>query len=314
MNPPKDIVRIKRNIPNVMVVTWVINNICDRSCAYCPPKLHNGSNHNYEWDAARVFWEELISRYENIHVSIAGGEPTMSPHLKEAIDMIWDSGNTIGLTTNLTRTLRYFETIAPKCSYISASYHPSSPDPEFVEKVTAIQDLTPTTVRVMMDKDNWDLAVETYNQLTNLSQTRVEAVRILDWMNGANPHEYSPEQNTWLEQNSVTHEAPEPQPLTRIPKDFTVSFEDSTGATVPGDANQLISRNETNFEGWSCSLGLESLFIHHTGRIRKANCDQGAHIGFIDQAQEIDWPVQPEICTQTLCHCVTDIMMSKHAL
>ena len=90
MKPPKDIIAIRRNVPNVMVVTWVINNICDRSCAYCPPKLHNGSNHNYDWNLAREFWKELIDRYENIHVSIAGGEPTLSPHLKEAIDMIFN--------------------------------------------------------------------------------------------------------------------------------------------------------------------------------------------------------------------------------
>lgn len=313
MKQPEDIIAIHRNVPNVMVVTWVINNICDRSCAYCPPKLHNGSNHNYDWNLAREFWKELIDRYENIHVSIAGGEPTLSPHLKEAIDMIWDSGNTVGLTTNLTRKLRYFETITDQCSYIAASYHPSSPDPEFIDKVAAIQHQTPTTVRVMMDKDHWDNAVETYNQLCKLSKTRVEAVRILDWMNGANPHTYTPEQDLWLEQHAVTHEAAEPQPLTRIPKDFSVAFEHTDGSLEkPGDANSLISQNQTNFQGWQCSLGLESLFIHHTGRIRKANCDQGPPIGYIDQTQNIQWPTAPETCNQTVCHCVTDIMMTKH--
>ncbi len=313
MNPPEDIIAIKRNVPNVMVVTWVINNICDRACAYCPPKLHNGSNHNYKWDLAKEFWRELINRYENIHVSIAGGEPSLSPHLKEAIDMIWDSGNTIGLTTNLTRKLRYFESIADKCSYIGASYHPSSPDTEFINKVSAIQHLTPTTVRLMMDSNHWDHAVETYDRLCKLTKTRVEPVRILDWENGSNPHTYTQEQNTWLQQHAATVEAQDHQPLTRNPKDFTVSFEHADGTQQPqGNANSLISLNQTNFSGWQCSLGLESLFIHHTGRIRKANCDQGDSIGYIDRAADVKWPVSAERCEQTMCHCVTDIMMTKH--
>jgi len=312
MNPPNNLAAIKRNVPNVMVVTWVINNICDRACLYCPPKLHNGSNHNYDWDNARKFWQELIERYDNIHVSIAGGEPTLSPHLKEAIDMIWDSGNTIGLTTNLTRKLRYFESIAPRCSYIGASYHPSSPDSEFVQKVQAIQHLTPVTVRLMMDSNHWSQALDTYYQLCELEKTRVEPVRILDWENGANPHNYTQEQNQWLEQNSQTHEPAGHQPLTREPKDFSVTFINRDGTQQsPGNANALISQNETNFQGWSCSLGLESLFIHHTGRIRKANCNQGSAIGTIDDPYTIDWPVEPEQCNQTLCHCVTDIMMTK---
>lgn len=312
---PKNIISIKRNIPNVMVVTWVINNICDRACAYCPEKLHNGSNHNYEWENARVFWQQLIERYKHIHVSIAGGEPTLSPHLKEAIDMIWESGNTVGLTTNLTRKLRYFEEIAPKCSYISASYHPSSPDLEFVEKVDALQHLAPITVRVMMDANHWELAVETFDRLSQLSRIRVEPVRILDWENGRNPHPYTAEQIEWLE-NSTTLEPKEPQPLTRISKDFSVSFENQDGSADPqGDANQLISQNQTNFRGWKCHLGLESLFIHQTGSIRKANCDQGIVIGNINRPEsKIIWPVEPEICDMTVCHCVTDVMMTKHKL
>lgn len=314
MNDLDKLTSIERIIPNIMVVTWVINNICDRACTYCPDKLHNGSNHHYDWNNAKIFWQMLIDRYPNIHVSIAGGEPSLSPHLKEAIDMIWDSGNTVGITTNLSRTLRYFLEIAPKLSYLSISYHPSSPDKNFFEKVSELQHITPCTVRVMMDSRHWDHSVEVYTQLQKLERIFVEPVRILDWENGRNPHVYTEEQEQWF-LNSYTIYPTADQPVTRPSKDFRVRFNYEDGSVAnPGDANSLISYNQNRFRGWRCHLGLESLFIHQTGAIRKANCDQSIVIGNINRPRErIVWPTAPEICDIEVCHCTTDVMITKYA-
>jgi len=303
-----DITSIKRKRPNVMVVTWVINNICDRSCTYCPESLHNGSNHHYDWELAREFWNTLINKYPEIHVSIAGGEPTLSPHLTEAVDIIHSSGNSVGLTTNLTRTERYFRSIAPKLSYLAASYHPSSPDDKFVEKARVVSELTPTTARVMMDSRHWDHSVKTFEQLKSIDQLRVEPVRILDWPGGKNPHVYTDSQEQWL-QSADVHE-PSTQPRS-FSVDFSVDFVDSTGTVVDTNANQQILQGATNYKGWSCRLGLESLFIKETGSIRKANCAQGPIIGHLNQPKRIRWPSEPETCDQSICHCVTDIMMTK---
>lgn len=307
-----DIVKIKRRVPNIMVVTWVINNICDRSCAYCPSSLHDGSNHNYDWNLAREFWKILIAKYNGLHVSIAGGEPSLSPHLVEAIDMIYDSGNTVGITTNLTRTERYFKKISPKLSYLSASYHPSSPDEKFLDKIQTVSELTSTTARVMMDANHWDHSVDIFEKLKNVSKLRVDPVRILDWEGGHNPHLYSPEQEKWLKEVKE-HVPKDGHKRIRTPK-HQVDYYDSNNQPVDINANQLVLRGETNYSGWRCSLGLESLFIRETGSIRKANCAQGPIIGHLNTPQHIEWPTAPEICNQAICHCVTDIMMTKEKI
>jgi len=306
-----NIVKIKRQQPNVMVVTWVINNICDRSCSYCPAGLHNGSNHHYDWALAKQFWQQLVTKYENIHVSIAGGEPSLSPHLPEAIDIIHDSNNSVGITSNLTRTERYFKKIAPKLSYLAASYHPSSPDEKFVDKAHTVSELTPTTARIMMDSRHWDHSVDVYERLTQVPQLRVEPVRILDWEGGRNPHVYSKEQEQWL--STAQDHIPNKQP-SAYKANFEVDYLDSTGTALDTNANQQILQGATNYQGWSCSLGLESLFIKESGAIRKANCHQGSIIGNINRPHRIQWPTAPEVCEQSLCHCVTDIMMTKEQL
>tara|TARA_Y100000389_G_C17456052_1_gene518227 strand:- start:218 stop:1159 length:942 start_codon:yes stop_codon:yes gene_type:complete len=304
-----DIVKVRRVIPNIMVVTWVINNICDRSCAYCPSSLHNGSNHNYDWNLAREFWNILIAKYNGLHVSIAGGEPSLSPHLVEAVDMIYDSGNTVGITTNLTRTERYFKKISPKLSYVSASYHPSSPDEKFLDKIQTVSELTPTTARVMMDANHWDHSVDIFEKLKSVSKLRVDPVRILDWEGGYNPHLYSPEQEKWLKDVKV-YEPKEGHKEHRSEKNKVVYY-NSNNQVVNTSANDLVLLGKTNYKGWQCSLGLESLFIKENGSIRKANCSQGPYIGHLNTPQDIEWPTSPEICDQSICHCVTDIMMTK---
>ena len=44
-------------------LTWIINNICTNACSYCPENLHNGSNHNYDWENARKFFKLLFEKY-----------------------------------------------------------------------------------------------------------------------------------------------------------------------------------------------------------------------------------------------------------
>ena len=58
------VVKIQRRTPGVMAVTWVINNICTNACLYCPPNLHKGKNHHYDWENAKRFWQILLEKYE----------------------------------------------------------------------------------------------------------------------------------------------------------------------------------------------------------------------------------------------------------
>ena len=78
-----------------------------------------------------------------------------------------------------------------------------------------------------------------------------------------------------------------------------------------GDANELVNKGKNDFRGWSCDIGLKSLFVDYNGSIRKANCRQGDIVGYLQKQDDIVWPKQPEICSIKRCHCSTDVYVDK---
>jgi len=311
--------------PKVMQLTWIINNICTNACSYCPEGLHNGKNHHYDWENAKRFVYELIGRHEKIHLSIAGGEPTLSPHLPELIKIFYNAGHTISITTNGVRTPRYYEDIAQYVNGMCFSFHPSFEDPAFKEKVFATIKHTHTSVRVMMDNRYWEKCVETYHAFdSKTTGVGVEAVQLQDWGVGNSlGRNYTPEQNQWIldhpQKNSgFMYWLLNPRLIQKkgVAMSARYYWDDNTNEyNVP--EIDIINTGLNNFYGWQCDIGLESLFVHWDGDIQRANCKQGTPtriIGNINYPEQIEWPTAPEICVQKDCHCSTDIIISKRKL
>ena len=312
-------------VPNVMQLTWVINNICTNACSYCPKGLHDGKNHHYEWNNAKKFVNELMARHKKINISIAGGEPTLSPHLPELVKMFHDKGNTVTVTTNGARSPRYYEEIGPYINGICFSFHPSFEDPNFKEKVEVANKYSGTTVRVMMDTRYWDRCVEIYQYYVNQADVSVEAVRLQDWSVGNTlGRNYTPEQDKWILANPhrsvklsfgavLNFMKPRKIPVLMGCK---YHWDDGTTTDRP-DTIDIINSGLNDFRGWECDIGLESLFVHYDGDIQRANCRQGTPtriIGNINEPELIQWPTKPEICVQKECHCSTDIIISKRKI
>jgi hypothetical protein len=74
---------------------------------------------------------------------------------------------------------------------------------------------------------------------------------------------------------------------------------------------QFINAGMTNFNGYVCEIGLKSLFVHYNGKIALGNCSVGGYIGEIENFEDIKWPTKPVICTKNVCHCSTDVNISK---
>ena len=307
------VVRVQRRTPGVMAVTWVINNICTNACKYCPPNLHKGKNHHYDWENAKRFWQLLLNKYDKLHVSISGGEPTLSPFLLDFSKMIHDTGGKIGITTNFARTPRYMAQLAPYLAYISSSFHPSFEDKQFLEKALAAADITPTNIRVMMDSNHWDTALKFLDSCKKHKNITVEAVKILDWMPGNMAgRNYTEEQLKWFENTDLFQEAEVwPKSKKYFDSGSDMHFEDGEVIYSNGNEQELINAGKTNFKGWKCHMGLESLFIQYTGKIHMANCFQGGVIGDINEPEKINWPSEPSICIKDRCHCTIDVLLTK---
>ncbi len=306
----RDIIEIRSPDPRVFQLTWCINNICTNHCRYCPGLLHRGANHHYDWQHAERFAREIMQLQPRIQLSIAGGEPTVSPWLKDLINLFLAQGHLVGLTSNGVRQGHYWDDCRP--DYVCLSYHAAFEDLSWVGRALDTQQRIPhTTARIMMDPDRWQQCVTVYNLLMT-TDLGVEAVKIVNWYGGSTPVNYTAEQLAWLA--SAEEKLPN---AVKIPKqEYRATAVDLAGnsAVVTGPwANQLITQDQHHFTGWQCDIGLDSLFVHFDGSYRRGNCAEGGYIGRI-QDTLLKWPTTPVICHLPSCNCTTDILTAKRMI
>lgn len=319
-----ELVKIKNRHPNILQVTWIINNICSNSCSYCLPSLFAGTNHGYEWKNAKKFVSYILNNYEKSHWSISGGEPTMSPFFKELVQMIDKSGNTVGMTTNGVKPTRYLVDIAPYMNYITYSYHPQfSNDDSIIEKLLATNYYTNASVRVMIpaNKPLWDKSIKFIERLRKIQAISYESVKVLKYEDKSGPiafetYNYTDEQLKYFETNNARGPMkPSNCMLPKISAPLAATFiqKDGNRYDEPEDINSVdyVNQGLSNFKGWSCNAGLESLFIGANGRVQTANCTNDPQIGNINDPDNIKWPTKPTTCRLSLCHCATDMILTK---
>lgn len=307
------IIRIEQVPNSPMHLTWIINNICPNSCSYCPESLHSGSNHHYDWNNAKLFFKLLIEKYPKIHCSVSGGEPSISPFFKEIVKTFYDSGNTIGITSNAAKPVEYWEDISHYLNYICFSYHPEFPDRLFLEKVKAAGKHTPVTVRIMMHPHYWSHCVEKYYEFSKIDFINTESVKILPMSDIDNSvHEYSQSQLEWLSLHEGTKRHLAHIPPNKFVPDINsiIHLENGTIDTDPNTVD-YINKNMTRFYGYRCMVGLKSLFVDSYGEIYLANCLINGSIGNINDPSNIKWPTQSVICNKDLCQCTTDVNIEK---
>lgn len=308
----KKIIKVQQRDDSLMHLTWVINNICTNACSYCPDVLHNGTNHNYDWNNARKFFEVLFQRYPNIHCSVSGGEPSVSPFFQEIVKTFYNAGHTIGVTSNAAKPVDYWREISPYLNYICFSYHPEFPDKNFIEKVKAAAPNTFVTARVMMYPKYWDQCVDVFNQISEIDNIFFEPVRIVDWKGrDSSASEYTEEQLKFFVDNiRVNKNLPHLVDKRVANINATFYFNDGTEDDEPNTVDYT-NMGMTNFKDYTCEVGLKSLFINYLGEIHLANCGIHGPIGNINDPENVKWPTAPTICNKTLCHCSIDVNINK---
>ena len=317
------LVKIENRHPDTYQVTWIINSICSNSCSYCLPSLFAGTNHGYEWSNAKRFVEYILQTHKTSHWSISGGEPTMSPFFKEFVKMVYDAGSTVGMTSNGVKPAYYLVDIAQYMSYIAFSYHPEfSNDDELIEKILACNYFTNASVRVMLPANEpyWSKSVNFLKRLNRLQAITYESVKVLRYEDNSGPiaaetYNYSQDQLDFFENEIARGSMKVPNYLldkNHIPIEANYYEKNGTIRTHPEvNAVDYINQGFSNFQGWKCYAGLESVFIGADGRIQTANCTNDPIIGWIDKPEEIKWPTKATICNLGICHCATDFILTK---
>ena len=329
----KKIIRILQPNDAPMHLTWMINNICQNSCSYCPPDLHDGANHYYEWENAKRFFEMLFERYPRIHCSVSGGEPSLSPFFLDICKTFHEKGHTIGVTTNGAKSVEYWQEIAHYLNYVCFSCHSEFPDKNFEAKVMAASASTPVTVRIMMLSSKWDQCVEIYNKFSKLLEITTEPVKIISYKNiDENSYQYTSKQLEWFNNNHGNHKEHYDYMIAKrklyfnaeyIDPDFHIKpytepikilsdyhFDDGS-VILEANASDYVNKDMTNFNGYTCEIGLKSLFVRPNGIVYLGNCLVGGKIGNINNPDKIQWPTKPVKCNLDICSCSSDVNINK---
>ena len=294
------------------VVNWCLGNTCNYACSYCPPDLHN---HSIKWPDPEVI-KRFILKVKASHPSkkfyfeFTGGEVTTYRHFIDICKFCAENDVKVGLITNGSRTLRYFEENKQYFDHICISFHPEFADAEhFINVVKLIHDDVRTHINIMMSPEKFDLCFEMANKIKDLGNLSM-ALQPLIHDFGEVVYDYTDEQKNIMDKQ---HE------LITKHIQFNKNFDyyrgamrmiDSGGNSRVSSAHRFINDKTNDWSGWKCYAGVEQLIVDMDGSVHRGWCKVGKSFGNI-HSEELYLPTEPIVCNKTMCHCNFDIMSTK---
>jgi len=315
MTEKLDYIRLEHSNPaheEWFVVNWCLGNTCNYSCSYCPSDLHDGSKRWPDPQIIKNFIVKVKNHYlhKNIYFEFTGGEVTMYKHFTDICRFCTDMDVRVGLISNGSRTIRYWEENKQYFDHVCLSYHPEfADDQHFIEVIKTLNNDVRTHVNIMMCPQNFEKCYEVADAVKDLGNLSI-ALQPLIHDFGDTLYDYNDFQRKIFEKQ---HEL-----LTRHIK-FTKPFDyyrgamrmiDSEGNSKVSSAHRFISEKINNWSGWNCYAGIEQLIVDMDGTIHRGWCKVGGKIGHIED-NDLILPLYPIICNKNMCHCNFDIMCTK---
>jgi len=294
------------------VVNWCLGNTCNYECSYCPASLHDGSNRWPSLDSVKNFIVNVRDQYrdKNIYFEFTGGEVTLNKDFIEICQFCTDLRIKVGMISNGSRTLRYWEENKQYFDHVCLSFHPEfAEEKHFIDVVKLLHNDVRTHVNIMMSPEKFDHCYAIANKIKNLGNISM-ALQPLIHDFGDTLYDYNDFQKKIFDKQ---HELITKHIRFTKPFDYyrgAMRTVDSEGNTQVTSAHRFINDKTNDWSGWKCYAGVEQLIVDMDGTIHRGWCKVGDTIGNISDI-ELKLPTQPVICTKTMCHCNFDIMSTK---
>jgi MoaA/NifB/PqqE/SkfB family radical SAM enzyme len=294
------------------VINWCLGNTCNFSCSYCPEDLHNAS---IKWPDVNVIKNFILQVKEahpnkNLYFEFTGGEVTLYKHFIEVCKFCTEHGVKVGLISNGSRTLRYWEENKKYFDHVCLSFHPEESDEKhFIDVVKMLHDDVRTHVNIMMSPTKFASCYATACKVKNITNISM-ALQPLIHDFGDTMFEYTnPQKNIFDKQHEL---------IVKHIK-HTKEFNYYRGAMLKiypdgqkqaSSAQRFVSDKTNNWAGWKCYAGIEQLIVDKDGSIHRGWCKEGGPVGNIAD-KNLVLPTDPVLCSKTMCHCNLDIMTTK---
>lgn len=310
-----DYIRLAHRTPehaNWFVVNWCLGNTCNFECSYCPEGLHNGSVRWPELETLKRFISEVVEQVapRKVYFEFTGGEVTLYKHFTELCQHVTSLGAKVGLISNGSRTVKWWESHKQYFDHVCLSFHPEFADPNhFLKIIELLHNDIRTHVNIMMSPEKFDYCADIANKAVELGNISF-ALQPLIHDFGSELYDYTPEQKDMIDRQWHYFGK-------RI--EMTKSFEFYRGAmnkiyengkTVNQAPHVFINDKTNDWSGWKCYAGVEQIVIDMEGWIYRGWCKMGGWIGRIDDPN-LEISKDPILCQKTMCHCNFDIMSTK---
>jgi MoaA/NifB/PqqE/SkfB family radical SAM enzyme len=296
-------VHITNSKLEICSVTWEITNKCNYKCWYCPEQLHSGTSGWPDLDNSVNFFNRLSNIHKGVHIDLIGGEPTLWPKINNFLDLL-NNNISIEVTTNGSRTLRWWETLSNKVTRVTLSVHLDSADPNHIIgickilknkanlSVLMLYDIKHKLVIADLSKNLKQLDVEHYlkplypnfNQvLFNYSEDDVK------FMNECN----------LIKDDIITDYKP------------TMFFIDKIKKNINKD---ILMTDQNNFKDWACKAGNKRIHVDFDGGVYAGSC-RNVSLGNLNNGSETVSLIDSyTICAKDNCTCVDDIKSEKWSI
>lgn len=297
---------------NWFVVNWCLGNTCNFNCSYCPTGLHDGSKQWPNIHDVKQFISTVRAQLptKNLYFEFTGGEVTLYKNFTEICQFCTDNGVKVGLISNGSRTLRYWEEHKQYFDHVCLSYHPEyAVQQHFYNVVELLKDDLRVHVNIMMSPEKFDDCYAFAQRVASLGNISM-ALQPLIHDFGDTLYDYNEDQKTKLDtqHNQIVN-------TIAVTKQFpyyrgAMAMIDIAGKRVTSSPHRFIADGTNNWENWNCYAGVEQIVVDMDGLVYRGWCKVGNEIGSIFDDQLV-LPTTPISCTKQMCHCNFDVMTTK---
>jgi hypothetical protein len=127
----EDSVAVEMNFPIPYQILWDIGRKCNYNCSYCWPSVHSNTEKFPDFEDVIRTIDMIIDNWsegEEIRWNFGGGEPTMHPKFLEIIKYLKSKNQWVLVTTNGSRSTKFWKEAVQYVNSINMSAHFESMD------------------------------------------------------------------------------------------------------------------------------------------------------------------------------------------
>ncbi|NRF62589.1 radical SAM protein [Vibrio coralliilyticus] len=300
-----------RSKNKILHVNWALFNSCNYKCRYCHDALNSGSIAAPSYESIINFIENLIGR-RKVHFEFGGGEVTLLSFFGELTRYIYDRGGLVTIVSNGSKKIGWWKEHVKYLHGVSLSFHINDikKKDHFIEVAKTLEASKTTRfhVNVMMIPERFDDCLEFANRLKQEVRCSIALQPLFEGFGHGGitkKYSYTPEQEQIMKD---FRGRPELKTLPPSMAELEVKYIDGTARNL--STFDLIVNNQTNFVGWDCYAGIDSLVVTFSGDIYRSWCMQDGPIGSIYD-ENFELPDTPTKCRTKICQCGVDLSATK---